>query len=163
MIPGVGAAFEVPTWEAVGQRLWEEISSGDKTAGRFSILWRLVRETLQETESERTVAASAFAALTPAMPSASGNATLLSNDAPNLFENRIRMPPLWAVKETTAAETRDGEIAERARTISVVKLECSKDNRVPAIWTVPKTEWEKTKRQCLRRLGKRQRCQQPSR
>ena len=84
LIPGVGAVFELPTWEAIGQRLWEEISSGDKTAGRFSTLWWLVRETLQEMKSERTVAASAFAALSPATLSASGNATLLSNNAPNL-------------------------------------------------------------------------------
>ena len=114
LIPGVGATFELPTWEAIGQRLWKEISSGDKTAGRFCTLWWLVRGTLQEMKSERIVATSAFAALTPATPSASGNAMLLSNDAPNLFENRIRMPPLWTVKETTVAETRDGEIAERA-------------------------------------------------
>jgi len=114
LIPGVGAAFELPTWEAIGQRLWEEISSGDKTVGCFSTLWRLVRETLQEMKSERTITASAFTALTSAMPSASGNAMLLSNDGPNLFENRIRMPPLWTVKETTVAETRDGAIAERA-------------------------------------------------
>jgi len=51
----------------------------------------------------------------------------------------------------------------RARTILVVKLECSKDNPVPAIWTVPETEWEKMKRRCLPRFGKRQGCQQPSR
>jgi len=114
LIPGVGAAFELPIWEAVGQSLWEEISSGNKTVGRFSTLWRLVRETLQEMKSERTVAASTFTALTPATPSASGNAMLLSNNVPNLFENRIRMPPLWAVRETMVAEMREAELAEKA-------------------------------------------------
>jgi len=114
LIPGVRAAFQLPTWEAIGQSLWEEISSGDKTARCFSTLWQLVRETLQEMKNERTVTASAFTALTPVTLSASGNAMMLSNKAPILFENRICMPPLWAVKETMAAETRDREIAERA-------------------------------------------------
>ena len=114
LIPGVGATFELPTWEAIGQRLWKEISSGDKTAGRYSALWLLVKETLREMKSERAAAVSAFAALTPATLPASGNATMLSNDALNLFENRIRIPPLWADRDTMVAETRDGELAERA-------------------------------------------------
>ena len=42
---------------------------------------------------------------------------------------------------------------QRARTVLVNGLECSRSNLVPAIWTVPKAEWEKTKVQCLRRFG----------
>jgi len=42
---------------------------------------------------------------------------------------------------------------QRARTVLVNGLECSRSNLVPAIWTVPKAEWEKTKIQCLRRFG----------
>ena len=51
----------------------------------------------------------------------------------------------------------------RARTVLIDKLECSKDNPIPAIWMVSKAEWEKTKRQCLQRFGKRQGYQEPSR
>jgi len=115
LISGAGATFELPTWEAIGQSLWDEFSSEDKTAGCYSTLWRLVKETLREMKSERAAATSAFVALTPATLPASGNAMMLSNEARNLFENSIRMPPLWAVKETTVAETRDGDLAERAR------------------------------------------------
>jgi len=44
---------------------------------------------------------------------------------------------------------------QRAKTVLVSGFECSRSNLVPAIWTIPNAEWEKTKARCLRRFGKK--------
>ncbi|XP_049650826.1 uncharacterized protein LOC126035847 [Accipiter gentilis] len=63
LLPTFGDAFAIPTWEKIGQELWQNISLGSKEASRFSTMWRLIIETLRSMKAERSAAASAFAAL----------------------------------------------------------------------------------------------------
>jgi len=62
LIPTVNAAFEVQSWSDMGEKLWEEISTGSKEASKFSTMWRLIHETLKTVRAERAAAVSAFAA-----------------------------------------------------------------------------------------------------
>jgi len=57
----------IPTVE----RLWEEVSTGSKEVSKFSMVWRLIYETVKEMRAKKGAAASAFAALTPERGSAS--------------------------------------------------------------------------------------------
>jgi len=57
----------IPTVE----RLWEEVSMGSKEVSKFSAVWRLIYETMKEMRAEKGAAATAFAALTPEIGSAS--------------------------------------------------------------------------------------------
>ncbi|XP_069631849.1 uncharacterized protein [Haliaeetus albicilla] len=68
LLPTFGDAFAIPTWEKIGQELWQNISSGSKEASRFSTMWRLIIETLKSMKAERSAAVSAFAALGPEGP-----------------------------------------------------------------------------------------------
>ncbi|XP_074708923.1 uncharacterized protein LOC141936097 [Strix uralensis] len=69
LIPSAGLVFEASTWEAIGKQLWDSVSDGGKSArevNNYTVLWKLIREALQEMSSERTAAAYVAAALGPA-------------------------------------------------------------------------------------------------
>uniref|UniRef100_A0A8B9F2B3 CCHC-type domain-containing protein n=1 Tax=Amazona collaria TaxID=241587 RepID=A0A8B9F2B3_9PSIT len=72
LFSGVGTAFEISTWEAIGIQLWDTITDGGKAAReaqKYSTLWKLIRETLRDMKSERAAAALAAEALSPVTPS----------------------------------------------------------------------------------------------
>ena len=76
------SAFEVQTWENMGETLWEEISTGSKEVSKFSTVWRLIYETLKEMRADKGAAASAFAALT--LKRGSASATTMLFVGPNI-------------------------------------------------------------------------------
>ncbi|KAM9663404.1 endogenous retrovirus group K member 5 Gag polyprotein-like [Morphnus guianensis] len=84
LLPTFGDAFAIPTWEKIGQELWQNISSGSKEASRYSTMWKLIIETLKNMKAERLAAASAFAALQPEGPQAMPSSTSFTFAPPQI-------------------------------------------------------------------------------
>uniref|UniRef100_A0A8C0BNP4 CCHC-type domain-containing protein n=1 Tax=Buteo japonicus TaxID=224669 RepID=A0A8C0BNP4_9AVES len=84
LLPTFGDAFAIPTWEKIGQELWQNISSGSKEVSRLSTMWGLVIETLKSMKAERLAAASAFAALGPEGPEKMPSSTALLFQQPQI-------------------------------------------------------------------------------
>ncbi|KQK79501.1 hypothetical protein AAES_103423 [Amazona aestiva] len=105
LLGGVGTAFELSTWVAIGVQLWDTVSNGGKAgkeAQKCSTLWKLIRETLWTMKSERAAVASAASALSPSIPQRGNEPLALpAVAAANPFEHRLAAPGPQKLAKTT--------------------------------------------------------------
>ena len=83
--PEPRTAFKPEIREAVGKKLWEMISKGDKEASPLATTWWLVLSTLQDMNAERATTAGAFAAL---QPTGGGS----NRPGPKVWDNPLLIP-----------------------------------------------------------------------